>query len=91
MPVQILRAVVPPDRAAFAERPLGAVDGGAGFAEGFASCGEGGADGAAGLHEVVDEGLALLRRKMRVGAAPEAAADDDVAAVGGDGGRVGHR
>lgn len=52
----------------------------------------GGGHGAAGLHELVDKGLALRDGQVGVAQAPEAAFDDEVAGVGGGGvaGREAH-
>src|SRR4051794_12876759 len=72
-----------PRRPAFAEGALGGVDAVARLALGLRVLrAEGEADVAAGAHQLGDEALSHVFRKVRVGRAPAAAVDDEVAAVG---------
>src|SRR5687768_12588087 len=94
LPVVIGCPIAPPRRAAFAQGVLGGVDLGAGVAFGLgggvaASLG----DGAAGVHQGGDMADALFFRQGGITATPQAAADHEVATVGGDrvlGGWAGH-
>ena len=88
--VEVRCAIEPPDRTAFTEAALGGVDRIAGAALGLGVTGLfGDADLAPCLHELVDQCLALLRIETRVAHAPQAALDDEVAAIGRAGIRIG--
>src|SRR5687767_8714137 len=83
--IEVGRAVRPPHRAALAEPDLRGIDGFArhGNRRGItrAHCH---LHLAARVHELAHERFAFLRGEIGIGAAPEAAADDEIAAVGGD-------
>lgn len=78
--VQIRRAVVPPDGAALSQCDLGGIDAFAGEPKVSAST-LGILDGSPSLHELGDEVMTTFFRDGRVRGSPQAARDDEVAAV----------
>lgn len=71
MPIVVRGAIVPPDRASFSERMLGAIDGGMGRSFGIIIArSPGRAHGTAGSHQGIDPLLPHLGRQMRVRSPP---------------------
>lgn len=82
MPVEVGRAIVPPDRAAFAQGHLGAIDR---FMRGCLCCmisfAPGCADSTARFHQFLDQTFALIRLQRWIARAPEPPAHHEVASV----------
>lgn len=80
VPVEIRSTVGPPHWATLAETVFGGIDNGMGFSERIigASCHR---HRPPGCHQRRDQGSSLIFTEIRIGAPPEATADDDVAAI----------
>jgi len=82
MAIEVFGAISPPDRPALPERSLGVVDGGTSGNHGVRILRRASSlDCAAGIHELRDQLSATMLGQIRVGGAPQASADHDVATV----------